>query len=185
MLFGRRSFEVNKTVVIRDAIQVVDFPPWRQWLAVSLFPNIDMLKNIARFSSPRIAWFPQIDIAIRLFNSAAFRVSSSLTCPSTSSASNSKRRTKITTIKAWMFFLLVMSFDSHSQTAFPKGAVFAAFSGICAFTTKMRSFVFRFTTDWTRGFRFHNHILTERSCNIKIDRLMREKPHPGHPKRSL
>ena len=50
MFLARQAYQIARAVVVSDTIKVMDYPALRQWFAVCLFPDKDMLKDISLFT---------------------------------------------------------------------------------------------------------------------------------------
>lgn len=68
MLLFRFSKQIRRAIIILDSIIVMNFPAFRHWSAVSLFPNKDMLKDIAPLNCSWIVRFINKNITVATFN---------------------------------------------------------------------------------------------------------------------
>ncbi len=63
MLPVRQSHKISRSVIMLDAIKVMDNPTIRKRLAISLFPYKDMLHHITSFVGMRMRWLAYKNIA--------------------------------------------------------------------------------------------------------------------------
>ena len=72
MFFVRQAFEVFRAVIILNSIQVVNYPVFRQWFAVSFFPDKNVFQYIASSTSSTVVFFQNENVAIFSLNSPTF-----------------------------------------------------------------------------------------------------------------
>ena len=107
MLLIRHGYQILGAIIILDAVQVVDYPAFRQWLAVSLFPNKNVFHNIAIFTCTMMLTFEYHNI-VMAFDFATFPIRVMFTCftfISTIPAYLPSEVTKFATIYTRMFAL--------------------------------------------------------------------------------
>lgn len=80
MLLVRQTFQVSWSVIIWYPIEMVNNPAFRQWLAMSLLPNKDMLHYIPIFTCPGMLRFKYHNIAIVGLNPTTYPIRMMLTC---------------------------------------------------------------------------------------------------------
>lgn len=118
MFLVRQALKIHRAVIILNPIEVVNYPTFRQRFAMSLFPNKDMLKNIA-FSASGVIWHPYLNIAVT-FNSSTLPIITESGTPSfllTFSALISSEITRFTTVptRVPMFQSpLLLAFCAHT-----------------------------------------------------------------------
>jgi hypothetical protein len=119
MFLTGQGYKVAQTIIILDAVEVVNYPTIREGLTISLFPNKDMLSNITSFT--RSWMFRGIDLNIAICDYFA-SLPENMLCPrlkdgainpscqpvftSTLSASSSLTANQLPTINTWMSFRL-------------------------------------------------------------------------------
>lgn len=74
MFLVRQCFQVTWPVIIWYTIEMVNYPTFRQWLAMSLFPDKDMFHYISIFTNSRMLRFKYHNVSIVCFNSTALPI---------------------------------------------------------------------------------------------------------------
>ncbi len=72
MLLSRQAHQITRAIICLSAIEVMHYPALGQWFAVSGFPDKDMFKDIALFSSSGMFWFKDKDISPRTLKFTTF-----------------------------------------------------------------------------------------------------------------
>ncbi len=79
MLLSRQSLQVLRAVIVLDAVKMMNYPAFRQWLTVSFFPYKNVLKDIA-VGGAGMLWLPNKNIPITVFSFTAFPLRMIYTC---------------------------------------------------------------------------------------------------------
>ncbi len=74
MLFARQSYKVTRSIIICNAIKMMDYPIQRQWFSVRFFPNKKMLTNSSISVSSRMIWGTNKNISPAIYLYTTFPI---------------------------------------------------------------------------------------------------------------
>lgn len=171
MLFVRQSYEVLHPIVIFNSVKMVNDPTIRQELAVSLFPNKDMLIDVAVIICSWMVRLLQQAVAVTIMCYSPSPRGISLTFGKLEENiifPKLFRATAPTSSRTSEDFLSTVNAISRLSIGLPSGII-ASF--IITRTATQRAWGYCFTTIYTRMFILpvlsHSHIIAEYHTNRK------------------